>query len=805
MIPNLVSNLRKQNTLLIVAAIFVVGVIVRAWGIGYGLPFAFIADEPNYLTITLKMLKSGDWNPHWWLYPSLMFYVMAFAFWLFYGIAHILGISIAPTDLPLPQVVTMGVGRFSELGEILIARGLVVLVSALTILVVYAFARRIHPNRWVAIIAALLFALSGTALDHSQIVNPDIYALFFSLVSFFFAIRLLDDARIRNYVFAGVAAGLAAATKYNAGIIALALVIAHLGQFGWRGFIRRELYIAGCAAMMGFIIGTPFVLLDWANFISGVQWQVVSYSSEGHAGQEGDAFRWYIDYLWSGETWVVIGAIIGAVRALVTRSKKQWVLIIYSVGYFAFISIFYTRNARTVMPILPYLYVLAAIVLVDVSEWLMQAKHWRREIIGACAAMIVLLALVSPIQGAIAMNSRLTQPDAREPARLWIDQNVPAQSRIAVEAYGPFIDPQRFVVHGEYSLIDKSLAWYAQNGFEYVVASYGSYGRFYEDTVRYSKERDQYEALFNSMQSVKQFPGGTEIRVYKTVSPVVPTHRQSTMFGVYAPWIEFLGYDGDAKLSPGENTLTLYWRAMDTRREPLRVSARWLNSAGNEIASSSDELFNQMDSDGRWLAGVQRVPWKISLPADTEPGLYRAEVSVSAEGIGTIPVLGIDNLPVSDKFGFGSFKIASSVAVSDLQKAKSVNAKFGNAFVLSAFLMPDKFRGGDSFTLTVYWQSIAKTDKDYTMFVHVLDANGKVVAQIDAQPRGGNYPTSIWDAGESIREDYVLSLPKDLPAGEYKIEIGAYEYPSLARVQIIDASGKNVGDHLILDTSVQAP
>jgi 4-amino-4-deoxy-L-arabinose transferase-like glycosyltransferase len=795
MISHLISNLRKQNTLLIVTAIFVLGVIVRAWGIGYGLPFAFIADEPNYLTITLKMLKSGDWNPHWWLYPSLMFYVMAFALWLFYGVANILGISFAPVDLPLPQVITMGVGRFSELGEILIARGLVVLFSALTILVVYALARRIHPNRWTAVIAALLFALSGTVLDHSQIVNPDIYALLFSLVSFFFAIRSLDDSRIRNYVFAGFLAGLAAASKYNAGIIALAIVIAHIIQFGWRGFLRRELYIAAIAALIGFIISTPFVLLDWANFINGVQWQVSSYSAEGHAGQEGDALRWYVDYLWNGETWVVIGAISSAVRALLTRSKKQWVLVIYSVGYFVFVSVFYTRNARTIMPILPYLYVLAAISLVDASEWLIQAKRWRREIVGACAAMMVLLAIVSPIQGAIAMNNRLTQPDAREPARLWIEQNVPPQSRIVVEAYAPFIDSQRFVVHGEYSLIDKPLEWYAQNGFEYVVASYGSYGRFYEDAARYPKEKNQYDTLFSSMQLIKQFPGGTEIRVYKTVSPIVPAHRQSTMFGVYAPWIEFLGYDGDAKLSRGENTLTLYWRAIDARREPLRLVVRWLNSAGNEIASSA-ELFNQMNSDGRGIAGVQRMPLKISLPADTEPGLYRAELSVSAEGIGTIPLLGLDNLPASDKLVFGSFKIAPLVSTADLQTTRPVNVKFGNAFALSAFSLS---KSSNLWNVSLYWQSIAKTDTDYTMFVHVLDANGKVVAQIDAQPRGGTYPTSIWDVGEIIRDEYVLSLPKDLPAGEYKIEIGAYEYPSLMRVQIIDASGKNVGDHIVLD------
>jgi hypothetical protein len=104
--------------------------------------------------------------------------------------------------------------------------------------------------------------------------------------------------------------------------------------------------------------------------------------------------------------------------------------------------------------------------------------------------------------------------------------------------------------------------------------------------------------------------------------------------------------------------------------------------------------------------------------------------------------------------------------------------------------------------VTLYWKSIAKTDKDYTVFVHLIDSSGRVRAQVDAQPRGGTYPTSIWDAGEVIRDDYTLPLPRDLAPGEYTIEVGAYEYPSLTRLTVSDADGNRLGDHLILDSTV---
>jgi hypothetical protein len=119
-------------------------------------------------------------------------------------------------------------------------------------------------------------------------------------------------------------------------------------------------------------------------------------------------------------------------------------------------------------------------------------------------------------------------------------------------------------------------------------------------------------------------------------------------------------------------------------------------------------------------------------------------------------------------------------------------------FALQAYQLGESARAGEALSATLYWKSTAKANRDYTVFVHLVDSNGEVRAQVDAQPRGGAYPTSIWDAGELIRDDYALALPRDLAPGTYGIEIGVYEYPSLARLAVSDASGKALGDHLIL-------
>jgi hypothetical protein len=163
-----------------------------------------------------------------------------------------------------------------------------------------------------------------------------------------------------------------------------------------------------------------------------------------------------------------------------------------------------------------------------------------------------------------------------------------------------------------------------------------------------------------------------------------------------------------------------------------------------------------------------------------------------------VPVLNRFREPIADKVFIGPLKIAPSPPTpAELDALRRVGVRFGETFELVGYTL---LRAGDTLNLTLYWRGIAKSNKDYTVFVHLLDAQGNVRAQRDAPPRDGAYPTSIWDVGEIVRDEYALELPRDWAAGEYRLAIGLYEYPSLARLPVVDARGNALGDHLILDT-----
>lgn len=128
--------------------------------------------------------------------------------------------------------------------------------------------------------------------------------------------------------------------------------------------------------------------------------------------------------------------------------------------------------------------------------------------------------------------------------------------------------------------------------------------------------------------------------------------------------------------------------------------------------------------------------------------------------------------------------------------ATPLDQPFGEAIRLAGYeLESQPRRPGDPLTLALYWQAqpdVPQPD-DVTVFVHLLDKDETVVAGYDSPPCRGSCPASAWRPGEVIRDEYRLSLPADLPAGNYQIEIGLYDPQTLERLPV-----PGHGDRLLL-------
>jgi serine/threonine-protein kinase len=104
-----------------------------------------------------------------------------------------------------------------------------------------------------------------------------------------------------------------------------------------------------------------------------------------------------------------------------------------------------------------------------------------------------------------------------------------------------------------------------------------------------------------------------------------------------------------------------------------------------------------------------------------------------------------------------------------------VQANFGDKVILlRCELNNDSPRRGDALQLIITWQVKDRLPEVYTLFIHLVDRDGRILAQRDAPPLGGSRPTNTWQPGEELLDPHVLSIPTQAALGDYWIHIGLY-------------------------------
>ncbi len=118
----------------------------------------------------------------------------------------------------------------------------------------------------------------------------------------------------------------------------------------------------------------------------------------------------------------------------------------------------------------------------------------------------------------------------------------------------------------------------------------------------------------------------------------------------------------------------------------------------------------------------------------------------------------------------------------------------------------ESFRAGDRIELKVYWYTTAPIEYGYASFVHI-STGGPPFAQAD-KLNPADIPTKVWPSTGYLHDDYVIDLPADMPAGEYKVVIGLYTCDTRPvgdcgngdRLAVTDANGQAAGDMVQLAT-----
>ena len=507
---------KVNRSYIYIAFILLIALSLRIWGLNYDLPYIYHPDEPLSLSIIQPIFITSDPNPHFFEYPSVFYYLNALAYIPYYLAGKLLGIFTSRTDILPPMTLIMGVSKAQLPSTIIMGRMITVIFGIGCVALTYAIGKQLTGKTSIGLIAALMLAVAYPNVSLSRFISPDTFVVFFATASFLASVMIYQQGKTKYYLIAGICVGLTASTKYNGGLIVLPMILAHFLRYGKLALKQRNIYLALLLCGVGFLIGTPFAVLDFPTFWAGMKFQAFHYST-GHPGMEGNTLKFYLDYMWRTGGILYILSILGIFQGIYARSKEIILLSSFPLVYFVFINLMVVRNDRTFLPLTPFLFILAASFLVYLFNKSAELVSKRKQnIIQIILYGISIIALLYPLFFLVNKTILLTSPNSRETSRIWIEDNLPAGAKIAIESYSPFVDPTRFSVEGIVRMIDHEPNWYIENGFEYLVFSQGMFGRYFTEPNLYSTQILQYNEFFNHFELVKTFnEGNWEIRIYK--------------------------------------------------------------------------------------------------------------------------------------------------------------------------------------------------------------------------------------------------------------------------------------------------
>ncbi len=256
----------------------------------------------------------------------------------------------------------------------------------------------------------------------------------------------------------------------------------------------------------------------------------------------------------------------------------------------------------------------------------------------------------------------------------------------------------------------------------------------------------------------------------------------------YGP-VELLAPTAEAAVAGRPSAVVLTWRAAEDIAADYTVNVQLLAQepgGWRKLAEHNSFPGQGLNPTRGWLAGEV---WRdrLALRVDEElngPTLAAVQVRVFAGGPAPVVTgspqppaasLPLRELPPTrDGQPVDPPLVAEMVArpASPLMPpaAEAEAAVFANSFVLAASSVE---AGGEGPDVTLWWAATAPPPAGYTIFVHLLDAAGNLVAQADGVPNDGLSPTTIWQPGDVVRDVHRFPPGTVLPPGG-RVLVGAY-------------------------------
>lgn len=473
---------------------YIIGVLffaacLRFPGFLHGLPTYPDADEPVIVGLAVNVLK-GQINPHWFLHPSLYIYLNAFVIGcvqIAYHGLHALGFFSYDYT---PYWLFFAACRFFN-----------ILLSLVTIVIVYTMTSLVKTRK-AGIFAALVMAILPLHTMHSIRVVPNSITLCTITFTIFFSLKyLVKEKSVRWLYTAALFSGLAIGAKYMF-VAPVSFLLAKWFKDRKEGhqFFDTPLFLSLGIVIGTFLLTTPFAVLSFREFIEiGPLTQNAIYS----AGPTQYPFVFYVTSLFKSSTGASPVIFLLFIGGLIIYMKENYeeslIIFIIPLTWLLFCSFYGLTFMRQIIIMSVPLAVFTGIIIEKFP------RLWTQ-------LLLLIILSISPMINNIRHIRNVKKPDIRYTASEWINENLPAGSRIAREEYTPYCDDNEFVCTyiGICGLAFITPGTIRKNGYDYVISA--SHDRFLRYPEKCAKEIENYRNILSEFDVIKEFDPGKKFR-----------------------------------------------------------------------------------------------------------------------------------------------------------------------------------------------------------------------------------------------------------------------------------------------------
>ena len=237
-------------------------------------------------------------------------------------------------------------------------------------------------------------------------------------------------------------------------------------------------------------------------------------------------------------------------------------------------------------------------------------------------------------------------------------------------------------------------------------------------------------------------------------------------------------------------SLQLFWQSLADIADPLKVEVKLNNPLGKEVLTLTQPVMRQ-----NWFQGMLlHDPHDLTLPPNLTPNTYQVSLSLR-QNDQLLPINGATMFPLT------IITTTTRPRLLDTPSPQiSLNpVNFNDQAELIGLDLPKQtVRLGETLPITLYWQSVNPFDRNWKVFVHLVDESGQVVAQQDQIPGAGQFPTTGWLPPEYLADSYNIPIPPTAKQGQLWLRLGFYDANDFSRLPVVK-EGQIIADNFYLN------